>query len=351
MPAQNIGTIDLLAESEPFDDARLPISAEVDDRWRGRAITGAGLLKIASSALVLTGEAAPAASLLMAGRRAFYFRTNSNGDVFELHVSLDGESWKAVDVGDGADFTQGTGIRIRDNGDGTKTISVSRPFTQADERRLDELTDDYINALIAAAGHWREHFSIRYSDRLHPVIGARWRQETQGDGTGHLIRIVPSGANLGVIQAVREGSQIQVRTTANEVVSTFTVESDPAPPDADGVWEIFGDWDQVRTFSDLTEYVLYFSDSRHHAIETDGSTTTGEGTPSSPVKVKNGGIRDAQISGGLTDAQKRNVRNKIGSVTVTAAEDAPSDPLDGDLHIYTHNVENLVDHERRGGRR
>ena len=113
----------------------------------------------------------------MAGRRAFYFRTNSDGDVFELHVSLDGESWKAVDVGDGADFKQGTGIRIRDNGDGTKTISVSRPFTQADERRLDELTDDYINALIAAAGHWREHFSIRYSDRLHPIIGARWKQK------------------------------------------------------------------------------------------------------------------------------------------------------------------------------
>ena len=171
----------------------------------------------------------------------------------------------------------------------------------------------------------------------------------QGDGIGHLIRIVPSGADLGVIQAVREGSQIQVRTTANEVVSTFSVESDPAAPNADGVWEILGDWDQVRTFSDLTDYVLYFSDSRHHAIETDDSTTSGDGTPSRPVKVKNGGIGDTQIAGDLTDEQKRSVRNKIGSVTVTAAVDAPSNPLDGDLHIYTHNVQNLVDHERLGG--
>lgn len=349
MPAQNIGTIDLLAESESFDDARLPISAEVDARWRGRAITGAGLLKIASTALVLTGEDAPATSLLTAGRRAFYFRTNSDGDVFELHVSLDGESWKAVSTGDGNDFTQGTGIRIRDNGDGTKTISVSRPFTQADERRLDELTDDYINALIAAADHWREHFSIRYSDRLRPVIGAQWRQERQGDGTGHVIRIVPSGANLGVIQAVREGSMIQVRTTANVVVNTFTVESDPAAPNADGVWEILGGWDQVRTFTDVTDYVLYFSDSRHHAIATDDDTIDGDGTASDPVKVKAGGIRDDEIAGDLTDTQKRNVRNKIGSVTVTAAEDAPSNPLNGDLHIYTHNVQNLVDHERLGG--
>ena len=96
MPAQNIGTIDLLADTEPFDDARLPISAEVDDRWRGRAITGAGLLKIASSALVITGEDAPAASLLTAGRVAFYFRTDTAGDVTEWHVSLDGESWNQV---------------------------------------------------------------------------------------------------------------------------------------------------------------------------------------------------------------------------------------------------------------
>ena len=98
MPAQNIGVIDLLADTESFDEARLPISAEVDARWRGRAITGAGLLKIASTALLLTGEDAPAASLLTAGRRAFYFRTEfANGDVTELHVSLDGEAWKEVD--------------------------------------------------------------------------------------------------------------------------------------------------------------------------------------------------------------------------------------------------------------
>ena len=96
MPAQNIGTIDLLAESEPFDDARLPISAEVDDRWRGRAITGAGLLTRASSALILTGEDAPAVSLLTIGRVAFYFRTDVAGDVTEWHVSLDGEGWNRV---------------------------------------------------------------------------------------------------------------------------------------------------------------------------------------------------------------------------------------------------------------
>ena len=349
MPAQNIGVIDLLADTEPFDDARLPISAEVDGRWRGRAITGAGLLKLASSALLLMGEAAPVASLLTAGRRAFYFRTNADGDVFELYVSLDGEGWKAVDIGDGDDFRQGTGIRIIDNGDGTKTIAVSRPFTQADERRLDELTDDYINALIAAAGHWREHFTIRYSDQFHPVIRARWRQETQSDGTGHLIRIVPSGADLGVIQGVREGSRIQVRTAANEVVSVFTVESDPAAPNADGVWEILGEWDRVRTFNDLTDYVLYFSDSRHHAIETDNETVDGDGTSRDPVKVKRGGIRDGEIAGNLTDTQKRNIRSKINSVTVTTGEDAPSDPLDSDLHIYTHDVVDLVDHERLGG--
>ena len=46
MPAQNIGVIDLLADTESFDEARLPISAEVDARWRGRAITGAGPAKI-----------------------------------------------------------------------------------------------------------------------------------------------------------------------------------------------------------------------------------------------------------------------------------------------------------------
>ena len=73
MPAQNIGTIDLLAESESFDEARLPISAEVDDRWRGRAITGAGLLKIASSALVLTGEDAPAACAFDGGAACVLF--------------------------------------------------------------------------------------------------------------------------------------------------------------------------------------------------------------------------------------------------------------------------------------
>ena len=94
MPAQNIGTIDLLADTEPFDEARLPISAEVDARWRGRAITGAGLLKIASTALLLTGEDAPAASLLTEGQTAFYFRTDADGDVIEWHVSLDGVSWK-----------------------------------------------------------------------------------------------------------------------------------------------------------------------------------------------------------------------------------------------------------------
>ena len=349
MPAQNIGVIDLLADTESFDEARLPISAEVDARWRGRAITGAGLLKIASTALLLTGEDAPSASLLTAGRRAFYFRTNSDGDVTELHVSLDGEVWKEVTTGGGGTFTQGTGIRITDSGDGTKTIAVTRPLTRAQQTRINQLTDDYINALIAAGDHWREHFTIRYSDRFAPIIGPRWRQEAQGDGTGHVIRIVPSGADLGVIQAVREGSKIQVRTAANVVVNVFTVESDPADPDADGIWEILGDWDQVRTFNDLTEYVLYFSESRHHAIETDDETTEGDGTPRDPVKVKAGGIRDDEIAGDLTDTQKRNVRNKIGSVTVTAAEDAPSNPLNGDLHIYTHYVQDLVDHERLDG--
>ena len=34
---------------------------------------------------------------------------------------------------------------------------------------------------------------------------------------------------------------------------------------------------------------------------------------------------------------------------MTAAEDAPSNPLNGDLHIYTHNVQNLVDHQRLSG--
>ena len=94
MPAQNIGTIDLLAESESFDDARLPISAEVDDRWRGRAITGAALIELVGSALVLAGEAEPATSLLIAGRRAFYFRTDAAVGIVECYVSLDGISWK-----------------------------------------------------------------------------------------------------------------------------------------------------------------------------------------------------------------------------------------------------------------
>ena len=348
MPAQNIGTIDLLADTESFDEARLPVSAEVDARWRGRAITGAGLLKIASSALLLTGEDAPAASLLIEGRRAFYFRTDANGEVTDLYVSLDGEVWKEVATG-GDTFTQGTGIRITDNGDGTKTIAVTRPLTRAQQIRINQLTDDYINALIAAGDHWRERFTIRYSGRFPPIIGPRWRQETQRDGTGHLIRIVPSGADLGIIQAVRAGSKIQVRTTTNVVLNVFTVESDPADPDADGVWQILGDWDQVRTFNGLTNYVLYFSESRRHAIETDDETTEGDGTPSDPVKVKRGGIRNVQISGSLTDTQKRNVRSKIGSVTVTAAEDVPRNPLEGDLHIYSSDASSLSSHVEANG--
>lgn len=98
MPAENIGTIDLLADTEPFDDARLPISAKVDERWRGRAITGVALLKLVGSALVLTGEDEPAASLLVAGRRAFYFRTDTAGGITECYVSLDGISWKQFKV-------------------------------------------------------------------------------------------------------------------------------------------------------------------------------------------------------------------------------------------------------------
>ena len=99
MPAENIGVIDLLADDESFEEARLPISPEVDDKWRGRAITGAGLLKFASTALVLTGTAEPTTSLLTAGRRALYFRKDSEGDIIELHVSLEGTAWKEVSTG------------------------------------------------------------------------------------------------------------------------------------------------------------------------------------------------------------------------------------------------------------
>ena len=95
MPAQNIGVMDLLSDSEAFEAARLPISAEVAGKWLGRAITGAALRELIGTALILSGEDAPAASLLTEGRRALYFRVESD-EVTEIHVSLDGETWKEL---------------------------------------------------------------------------------------------------------------------------------------------------------------------------------------------------------------------------------------------------------------
>ena len=102
MPAENIGEVELLDDSAAFNDARLPISPEEDDKWKGKAITGTALLKLVGTALVRTGEAAPTTGQLTAGRRALYFRTDTSGDVIGLHVSLDGLAWKEVATGGGA---------------------------------------------------------------------------------------------------------------------------------------------------------------------------------------------------------------------------------------------------------
>ena len=93
----------------------------MDDKWRGRAITGAELLRLASTALILTGTAAPTNAILVSGRRAFYIRTDSDDDVIALHVSLDGASWKEVSIGTGT--LGGAGTSITFIGSGT-TIPV-----------------------------------------------------------------------------------------------------------------------------------------------------------------------------------------------------------------------------------
>ena len=137
--AQNVNAAPVALPSIAAADlveAVFPVLKTLNGNEQGKVTTEV-IAAALSEYLILAGEDAPAASLLMAGRRAFYFRTDSNGDVTELHVSLDGLDWKEVGTGGDA-LIQGAGIRITDNGDGTRTIAVTRPLTRAQQTRINE---------------------------------------------------------------------------------------------------------------------------------------------------------------------------------------------------------------------
>ena len=329
MPAENIGDIQLIRSSEPFDAARLPISAEVDDQWRGRAITGAMLLQLINADMVRTGTAEPSDSLLTSGRRALYFRVDTDGDVIELHVSFDGLSWKEVTIGSGDGggdtIAEGAGITITEATDGTKTIAVSRPFTSQDESKLDGITaqatrnaagdgidesggtfsinDAYVENLIGAADVYVEHFRLAYVSSFFSTQEARWGADAD------TIYMQPTVSNRPVVAALVDGEKIQVRNVDGSTRNTFTLDADVTGPDSSGVFTLNGDWEDSPIFVNGTNYGMYFSLNRPHGIPDD---VTLELTDDNEIRIKAGGVRDDHIADDLSGDEQSEAQDRLG---------------------------------------
>ena len=368
MPAENIGTIDLLGESESFDEARLPISAEVDDQWRGRAITGAELLELASGAVLLRGTAEPSDSHLTAGRRALYFRVDGDGDVIELHVSFDGLSWKEVTIGSGGEagdtIAEGTGITITEATDGTKTIAVSRPFTADDEGKLDAIEaeatknqagtgttigddgevnidnpftsqdESKLGGITAQATRNIEGDGIDIANdgttsvndayvenligdadvyvehfRLGYVSSFFTTQEARWGANATTIYMQPTVSNRPVVAILVDGEKIQVRNVDGSVRNVFTLDANVSGPDSSGVFTINGAWNENPVFVNGTNYGLYFSLNRPHGIPDD---VTLELTDDNEIRIKAGGVREEHIAADLSDTEQIEAQNKLG---------------------------------------
>ena len=213
-------------------------------------------------------------------------------------------------------------------------LVVANPFTEDDETKLDAIEEEatknaagdgldesdegtlsvdnsYIDDRIDAADQWFDHFRTPYTPSFATDTGHRWQSLPQSDGSGHYIRIQPGDAHQSVLRVLVEDSKIQVRNENGTVRNTFTLEQDPADPDVNGVWELYGDWEHTPSFDEGHNYTMYYSARRESSIFTDDDTIEGTGLHDDPIKVKDGGITDEKVSDSLTLTRKRLFRNKI----------------------------------------
>ena len=328
------------------------------------------LTEVESKFLILRGTAAPGDNLLTAGRRTFYFRLDTDGDVIELHVSFDGLSWKEVTIGSGDDagdtIAQGVGITITEATDGTKTIAVSRPFTSDDESKLDaieaeatknqagtgttigddgevnidnpftsqdeskldgitaqatrnaagdgldesggtfSINDAYVENLIGAADVYVEHFRLGYVSSFFTTQEARW------GANATTIYMQPTVSNRPVVAALVDGEKIQVRNVDGSTRNTFTLNADVIGPDNAGVFTLNGGdgaWDENPIFVNGTNYGLYFSLNRPHGIPDD---VTLELTDDNEIRIKAGGVRETHIADDMLNAAQAIFRDRLG---------------------------------------
>ena len=131
---------------------------------------------------------------------------------------------------------------------------------------------------IPVGSIWVEHFTSTFRSSFFTTTGDRWGAANQSDGSGHIFIIHPNDAHIPIIEALRNGSRVQVRNTDDTIQNEFTLEEDAPDPDSTGNYQLRGDFDRGLNFANNTAYRLYFSESRRHEEIESRPAVQDEGT-------------------------------------------------------------------------
>ena len=232
-------------------------------------------------------------------------------DVYIVNTPIPATNTTAPDSN--SSFTRLGVVVVGDNGisessnNGTLTLSID---------------DSYVNALIAAADRYVEHFRLPYASAstYASLSNDRWTTEVD-TGDTYTLRMIPGTSHRPTLEALEDGSKIQVREPNNQSVrSVFTLTSDPTGPDSDGEYELSGEWSDTAFFNNSGNYNLYFSTSRSH-IQPDWDQTDS-GHPGF-IKNKPSNLGGTPADGSITTAKLADAavtEIKIASDAVTQAK-------------------------------
>ena len=153
----------------------------------------------------------------------------------------------------------------------------------------------------------------------------------------------PGDIHVAVLEALGEGSKIQVRNVDETVNNVFTLEADPNDPDSAGTWTLLGDWDETPDFVQSHNYRLLFSVRRETSIHTDDETTEGTGTEEDPVKVKEDGIGADEIDSDMSSDDKATVRESLDAPAgIYVQPDDVAVSSDGNDYTLTTDADEVV---------
>ena len=200
------------------------------------------------------------------------------------------------------------GLRVK--AEGVRTGHIANNLDDEEKSEFRGKLD--IDAAIAAAEQYLEHFRLPYASDFFNTQASRWGSNTNTDpNIDYTIYMQPTVAHRGIVEELLEGAQIQVREPDGSVRNTFTLGADVIGPDSNGVYTLNGSFeDTPAVFVNGTNYGLYFSQSRPHSVRT-GDTITGDGNET-PLDVEEDSLTGDHFSDSLNPQQQAEARKRLG---------------------------------------